>query len=67
MDVLTLLQSTGLIPTRSEGRRLVEQGGIRINDVQIQDILHKVTLDDFNDQGELMIKKGKKGFHRVQI
>lgn len=67
IDILTLLQSIGLIPTRSEGRRLVEQGGIRVNDVQIKDILHKVTTNDFNDQGELMIKKGKKGFHRVQI
>lgn len=67
MDVLTLLQTVGLIPTRSEGRRLVEQGGVRINDVQIQDILHQISASDFNDNGELMIKKGKKGFHRITI
>lgn len=67
MDILTLLQQTGLIPTRSEGRRLVEQGGIRINDVQVQDINMKIVQSDFDDNGELMIKKGKKGFHRVLI
>ncbi len=67
LDILTLLQQTGLIPTRSEGRRLVEQGGIRMNDVQVQNINMMVTQKDFDEKDELMIKKGKKGFHRVHI
>ncbi|PKM95983.1 MAG: tyrosine--tRNA ligase [Firmicutes bacterium HGW-Firmicutes-1] len=67
IDILTLLQETGLIPTRSEGRRLVEQGGIRINDIQVSDINRLIILNDFDDKKELMIKKGKKSFHRVVI
>lgn len=64
MDILTLMQFTKLIPSRSEGRRLVQQGGVRINDEQIKDISYQITEKDFVD-GELMIRKGKKVYHRV--
>jgi tyrosyl-tRNA synthetase len=66
INILTLMQNLELIPTRSEGRRLVQQGGVRINNVQEKDINRVITLDDFND-GELMIKKGKKVYHMVNI
>lgn len=65
MDILSLMQFTKLIPSRSEGRRLVQQGGVRLNDVQIKDINHTITADSFVD-GELMVRKGKKVYHRVQ-
>lgn len=67
MDIIDLLQRSNLITTRSEGRRLIEQGGIRINDIQEKDINRKIILNDFNDSNELMIKKGKKVFHRIKI
>jgi len=65
LDILTLLQTASLIATRSEGRRLVEQGGVRINDNPIKDISYIVTENDFNEENELMIKKGKKGYHKI--
>ncbi len=64
MDILTLLKTTGLIASTSEGRRLVEQGGIAVNDQKIVDFKHLIHLEDFADN-KLMIKKGKKGFHQV--
>ncbi|MCL2699546.1 MAG: tyrosine--tRNA ligase [Defluviitaleaceae bacterium] len=66
MPILDLLERAGLIPSRSEGRRLVQQSGIRINDILIEAIDHKVQLSDFKDN-QLMIKKGKKVFHRVKL
>lgn len=64
MDVITLLRTTGLIDSSSEGRRLIEQGGLTIEEQKITDIKHLVHLDDFNG-GKVLIKKGKKSFHQV--
>lgn len=64
MDILTLLQQTKLIPSRSEGRRLVTQNGIKVNEQPVTDPNAKFTVADFKEN-ELMIQKGKKVFHKV--
>ncbi len=64
MDILTLLQNTNLVPSRSEGRRLVTQNGIKIEGSPVTDPATLITADMFNN-GELMIQKGKKVFHKV--
>lgn len=66
MDILTLLQKTSLIPSRSEGRRLVTQGGIKLDGESVKGIEHTITTENFNDN-VLMIQKGKKVFHRVTL
>ena len=66
MDILTLLTTVKLAPSRAEGRRLVQQGGIKVNEVKVDTIERKITLDDFND-GEILIQKGKKNFHKVKL
>jgi len=66
MDIITLLSKTELIPSRGEGRRLIQQGGVAINDKKITDINTPITLDFFNDDA-LMIKKGKKTYHQVKL
>ena len=60
INLLDLLSEAGLAPSRSEARRNVQQGGVRINDIQEKDIERLITLGDFNEEGELMIRKGKK-------
>ncbi|NLY77880.1 MAG: tyrosine--tRNA ligase [Tissierellia bacterium] len=66
IGILDLLTRTGLTKSNSEGRRLVEQNGISIDDVKITDIGKIITLEDFKD-GKLMIRKGKKVYHQVRI
>ena len=66
MDIITLLSRVELIPSRGEGRRLIQQGGISINDDKITDIGTLITLDFFED-GMLMIRKGKKTYHQVLL
>lgn len=66
MDILTLLTRTNLVPSRSEGRRLVQQGGIAIDDIKVEDIQLMVKEEDFKD-GTLMIRKGKKVYHQVRL
>ena len=64
MGILDLLNAVGLAPSRSEARRNVQQGGVAINGEKVTSIDHKITLEDFGDEG-VLIKKGKKKFHRV--
>ena len=64
--ILDLLTKTGLIPSKGEGRRLIEQGGISVNDEKVTAIDTVITKDQFA-QGYVMIKKGKKVFHKANL
>ena len=66
MDILTLLTVTGLISSKGEGRRLIQQGGIYLGSNRIDDIFQVVTLEDFIDN-KLILRKGKKVYHQVKI
>ena len=66
MNIMELLVKTGLAVSKSEARRLVQQGGIAINDAKVSDIGAMITLDDFTED-EMIIKKGKKVFHKVTV
>ncbi len=60
MGILDLLVKTSLAPSRSEARRLVQQGGISVDDTKITDPSAVITVKD-----SVVIKKGKKIFHKV--
>lgn len=66
MEVLTLLMEVGLTSSRSEGRRLVQQGGLYIEDERVDDINLVINEKDFCD-GKLMLRKGKKIYHLVRL
>ncbi len=64
IDLISLLVKTGLVPTRSEGRRAIEQGGVSIDGEKITDIRYVVSGDALLGEG-IVLKRGKKKFHRV--
>ncbi len=64
ITILDLLVKTGLAPSKGEGRRLVQQGGVSANDEKVLDIAKSFTKDAFLGEG-LILKKGKKVFHKV--
>lgn len=66
INILDLIVTAGLVPSKAEGRRLISQGGLTLNDEKIDTIDFIVTLEDFKD-GTLMLKKGKKTYHRVVL
>ncbi|WP_425447530.1 tyrosine--tRNA ligase [Dethiothermospora halolimnae] len=66
MPLFVILKEIGITSSNGEGRRLIKQGGIYIDDNRITDNNHKVALDDFND-GKLMIRKGKKVYHQITV
>jgi len=62
--ITELLERVGLVKSRSEARRLIQQGGVSINDRQIAAVEYMVTSADL-DKGALLIRVGKKRYHRV--
>ncbi len=66
MGILDLLVETKLAQSKGEARRLVTQGGVSVNDEKVTDIALALTNDMIGDDG-LIIKKGKKVFHRVVL
>ncbi len=64
--ILDLLSKCGLIPSKKEGRRLIEQGGISVDDEKITDVYATVAKDAF-EKGHVIIKKGKKTFHKAVL
>ncbi len=66
IPVLELLVRCGLVPSKGEGRRLVQQGGIVAGEEKISSIDRKFTPEELK-QGDLILRKGKKTFHRVIV
>ena len=64
IGILDLLSKCGLIPSKKEGRRLIEQGGISVDDEKITDVEYRITPDMLEGDG-LLIRKGKKSYHRL--
>ena len=66
IDILSVLTKTGLCPSRGEARRLVQQGGVTVDDVKVGSIDESYDKDRLVTNG-LMIKKGKKIYHKVTM
>ena len=64
MGVLDMLVATGLVKSKGEARRIVQQNGLSINDEKYTDVNGTVSADMMTDDG-IIIKKGKKIYHRV--
>ena len=65
INVLSMLVATGLCPSRGEARRLVQQGGVTIDDVKVASIDESLARERFEGEG-IIVRKGKKVFHRVK-
>ena len=64
IGILELLLQTKIIPSKSEGKRLIEQGGLYIEGERITGFDHMVTLDSFVD-GKIIVRRGKKKFDKL--
>ncbi len=64
VDILQVLVSSGLCPSRSDARRAVEQGGVTVNDEKVTDVKTLYEKDAFAGDG-MLVKRGKKNFKKV--
>mgnify|MGYP004539881955 FL=1 len=65
ITVLSLMIKAGMIKSNGEGRRLIQQGGISVNDEKISDVFTAVSADELKDS--VIVKKGKKVFHKFTL
>ena len=63
IDILSLLYVSGLVPSKSEARRAVQQGGVSVNGEKVTDIKTSYTASDFAE--DMVLKKGKKNFRKI--
>ncbi|MCX7715186.1 MAG: tyrosine--tRNA ligase [Clostridia bacterium] len=66
MPILDLLVNIKLIPSKTEGRRLIQQNGLSVNGEKICDPNMTVTISMFEGDG-MIVQKGKKVFHRILL
>jgi tyrosyl-tRNA synthetase len=68
MDVLTLLSKTGVCPSKSEARRLVQGNGLLLNGEKCTDVSYKMQFKDFEHScGGLLVRKGKKDYTIIEL
>ena len=66
IPAVELFDRTGLCRSRSEARRLIQQGGAYINDAPVDDVDREITANDLHE-GEILLRAGKKRYHRVVV
>jgi len=67
IDLITLMCDAKLASTRSDARRTIQQGGVTVNNVKITDFTKVFTINDLDSDGALLVRKGKKAYHRFVI
>ena len=64
IDILTMLVKSGLVPSKAEARRAVQQGGVAVDGEKVSDIHAAYKADTFAGEG-VVLKKGKKNFRKI--
>ena len=65
-NVMDVMVKAGIVPSKSECRRLIQQNGLTIGEAKVTDIAAELTASDFTD-GEVIVKKGKKNFYKLIV
>jgi len=66
LPILDIMANTKILPSKKEGRRLIEQGGLTINGVKVDDVKRTLNKEDFED-GAVLIKRGKKNYNKIEV
>ena len=64
IDLITVLVKTGLVPTRSEGRRAITQGGVTLDGEKITDFAYTLSREDLLANSRV-VRRGKKKYHKI--
>jgi tyrosyl-tRNA synthetase len=67
IPIFKLFEVTSLCPSSSEARRLIEHGGGYLNNKKVDKFDLLVRLGDFNERNEILLRAGKKKFHRIKL
>lgn len=64
--VLDVIAQNKIVPSKKEGRRLIEQNGLSLNDEKVTDVQRLLTEEDFKN-GSALIKRGKKNYTKLEL
>ena len=64
--VLDVIAETKIVPSKAEGRRLIQQGGLSINGEKVTEVARLFTEEDIQD-GAALIKRGKKNYNKIVV
>ena len=65
-SLLDVLANNKIVPSKSEGRRLIQQGGLSINGEKVVEVSRALTEEDFKD-GSALIKRGNKNYNKIEL
>ncbi len=65
IDLISILVKAGLVSSRGEGRRAIEQNGVAVNGDKVTDVFASYTKETFND--EFVVRRGKKNFRKIVL
>ena len=65
IDLISILVKAGLVTSRGEGRRAIEQNGVAVNGEKVTDVFASYAKDTFND--EFVVRRGKKNFRKIVL
>ena len=64
--ILDIIAATKIVPSKAEGRRLIQQGGLSLNGEKVTDISRTLQMEDFKDNS-VLVKKGKKSYTKIEL
>ena len=64
IDIVSVLVKSGLVSSRNEGRRAIEQGGVAVDGDKIPDISVTIPEEKFDGDG-IVVRRGKKNFRKI--
>ena len=67
MQIADALVKAGLMKSKGEARRMIQQKGVYLNDNVVEDQFYALQESDFDANGEAIVRKGKKTYHRFKI
>ena len=66
IGIIDVLVKAGLAKSKGEARRLIDQGGVSVDDAKVTSIAQKITAAQL-ESAPVIIKKGKKIFHKITL
>ena len=66
ISILDAIITAGMAPSKGQARILINQGGITLNDIKIDDVNYVLSENDFKN-GYAILRKGKKVYHKLEI
>jgi len=67
INILDLCMISGLVPSKTEARRLIAQSGLFIDDSKADDVFREIKLSDFGDNRTIVLRKGKKTYTSIRL